>query len=47
MTPPADPERYKHHRFPGAILHHGVWLYAHFPLSDGGLHQGVRVDIDW
>jgi hypothetical protein len=21
MTPPADPERYKHHRFPGALVH--------------------------
>src|SRR5215510_5677058 len=27
MTPPADPERYKHHRFPGEIISHGVWLY--------------------
>jgi len=27
MTPPAAPERYKHHRFPGEIISHGVWLY--------------------
>jgi len=33
MTPPADPERYKNHRFPGAIISHGVWLYYRFPLS--------------
>src|ERR671927_104995 len=33
MTPPADPERYKHHRFPGVIISHGVWLYYRFSLS--------------
>jgi putative transposase len=33
MTPPADPARYKHHRFPGEIISHGVWLYYCFPLS--------------
>jgi putative transposase len=33
MTPPADPERYKHHRFPGEIISHGVWLYYRFSLS--------------
>ena len=33
MTPPADPERYKNHRFPGEIISHGVWLYYRFPLS--------------
>ena len=33
MTPPADPERYKNHRFPSAIFSHGVWLYDRFPLS--------------
>ena len=27
MTPPANSERYKHHRFPGEIISHGVWLY--------------------
>src|SRR5207244_2151825 len=30
MTPAADPERYKHHRFPGAIISRGVWLYYRF-----------------
>jgi putative transposase len=33
MTPPAAPARYKHHRFPGGIISHGVWLYYRFPLS--------------
>ena len=33
MTPPANPERYKHHRFPGEIISHGVWLYYRFHLS--------------
>ena len=33
MTPPAHPERYKNHRFPGEIISHGVWLYYCFPLS--------------
>jgi hypothetical protein len=26
MTPPATTERSKHHRFPGEIISHGVWL---------------------
>jgi len=33
MTPPANPARYKHHRFPGDIISHGVWLYYRFSLS--------------
>jgi putative transposase len=33
MTPPAAPERYKNHRFPGEIISHGVWLYYRFSLS--------------
>ena len=33
MTPPADPDRYKNHRFPGEIISHGVWLYYRFTLS--------------
>ena len=33
MTPPADPTRYKNHRFPGEIISHGVWLSSRFPLS--------------
>jgi putative transposase len=33
MTPPVNTERYKHHRFPGEIISHGVWLYYRFHLS--------------
>ena len=33
MTPPADPERSKNHRFPGEIIRHGVWRDYRFPLS--------------
>ena len=33
MTPPADADRYKHHRFPPEIISHGVWLYYRFTLS--------------
>jgi putative transposase len=33
MTPSADTERYKNHRFPGEIISHGVWLYYRFTLS--------------
>jgi hypothetical protein len=33
MTPPANTERYKNHRFPGEIISHGVWLYYRFNLS--------------
>src|ERR671930_445691 len=33
MTPPADTERYKNHRFPSEIISHGVWLYYRFTLS--------------
>jgi putative transposase len=33
MTPSAAPDPYKHHRFPGEIISHAVWLYFRFPLS--------------
>jgi putative transposase len=33
MTPPATANLYKHHRFPGEIISHAVWLYFRFPLS--------------
>jgi putative transposase len=33
MTPSATPDLYKHHRFPGEIISHAVWLYFRFPLS--------------
>ena len=39
MTPPADPERYKNHRFPGEIISHGVWLSYRFPLSSRDVHE--------
>jgi putative transposase len=39
MTPPAAPERYKNHRFPGEIIRHGVWLSYRFPLSDRDVQE--------
>src|SRR6266581_1213728 len=33
MPSPANTERYKNHRFPGAIISHGVWLSYRFTLS--------------
>jgi DDE domain len=33
MNTPATPHRYKSHRFPRAIISHGVWLYFRFCLS--------------
>jgi putative transposase len=33
MTPSASANSYKHHRFPGEIISHAVWLYFRFPLS--------------
>ena len=47
MTPPADPERYKNHRFPGEIISHGVWLYYRFPLSwaDENQRYGDKICI--
>jgi putative transposase len=33
MTPAANPQRYKHHRFPPEIISHAVWLYYRFTLS--------------
>jgi putative transposase len=33
MPPPATSERDKHHRFPGAIISHGVWLSYRCTLS--------------
>src|SRR6266705_361079 len=33
MTSPVNAERYKHHRFPGEIISHGVWLSYRFTLS--------------
>ena len=33
MTALTPTNRYKHHRFPGEIITHAVWLYFRFPLS--------------
>jgi putative transposase len=33
MTPSAATNLYTHHRFPGEIISHAVWLYFRFPLS--------------
>jgi putative transposase len=33
MTPSAATNPYKHHRFPGKIISHAVWLSFRFPLS--------------
>ena len=33
MTPVANPERYKNHRFPPEIISRAVWLYFRFTLS--------------
>jgi putative transposase len=30
---------YKHHRFPPAIISHGVWLYFRFCLSDRDVEE--------
>ena len=42
MTPPADPERYKNHRFPGEIISHGVWLSYRFPLSYRDVQEPMK-----
>jgi len=39
MTPPANPERYKNHRYPGEIISHGVWLDYRFTLSYRGVQE--------
>jgi putative transposase len=33
MTTPDSTDLYKHHRFPGEIISHAVWLYFRFSLS--------------
>ena len=33
MIPSATTNLYKHHRFPGEIMSHAVWLYCCFSLS--------------
>ena len=39
MTPPAAPERSKHHRFPGEIIRHGVWLSYRFTLRSRDVQE--------
>jgi putative transposase len=39
MTPPANTERDKNHRFPGEIISHGVWLYDRYTLSDRDVQE--------
>src|SRR5438067_2721811 len=39
MTPPADPARYKNHRFPGEIISHEVWLYYRCPTSNRDMQE--------
>jgi putative transposase len=39
MTPPANSERYKNHRFPSEIINHRIWLYYRFPLSDRDVQE--------
>ena len=39
MTPPADTERDKNHRFPGAIISHGVWLSSRFTRSSRDVEE--------
>ena len=46
MTPPADPARYKNHRFPGEIISHGVWLYYRFTLSYRDVQELLERGID-
>src|SRR5712692_5341558 len=51
MTPPADPARYKYHRFPGEIISHGVWLSYRFSLRDRDVEamlvaRGIVVTYD-
>src|SRR5919198_3962241 len=51
MTPSAAPDLYKHHRFPGEIISHAVWLYYRFNLSHRDVEEllaerGIRVSYE-
>jgi hypothetical protein len=46
MTPPGDPARDKHHRFPGEIISHGVRLYDRFPLSYRDVQERLGSVLD-
>jgi putative transposase len=39
MNTPARPDHYQHHRFPIAIIRHGVWLSVRFCLSYRGVEE--------
>ena len=39
MPSPATTERYQHHRFPAALMSHGVWLNSRFPLRSRDGHE--------
>jgi transposase-like protein len=39
MTPSATSDLYRHHRFPGEIISHAVWLYFRFPLSHRDIEE--------
>lgn len=39
MIPPANPERYEYHRFPGEIISYGVWLSYRFSLSSRDVEE--------
>ena len=51
MTLSAASDLYKHHRFPGEIISHAVWLYFRFPLSHRDVEEllfvrGVMVSYE-
>jgi putative transposase len=51
MTPSASTHPYKHHRFPGEMISHAVWLYVRFCLSQRDVEtllfvRGVIVSYD-
>jgi putative transposase len=43
MTSPMLANPYKHHRFPGEIISHAVWLYFRFPLSHRDVEELLLV----
>jgi hypothetical protein len=43
MMPSTVPNLYKHHRFPGEIISHAVWLYFRFPLSHRDVEELLLV----
>jgi putative transposase len=43
MTTPTTADLYKHHRFPGEIISHAVWLYFRFPLSHRDVEELLLV----